>query len=532
MRTIKIVPGAVLFLLGITIYSGCKKTDYHAAQVFKTPQERFFALPSPVNPIVMAIARKMQQEECQKPYVADFVHWAGYPVWSKAKVLPANPAARLAGGSGIVMIPCAKDSESKTSAIVFAKINGTDTVLSTAYYYQYKSLPYKTVSSTGLKADNVALIFMAFDMDVYGDSTFYMKDNLLFRYALSPRSSRYVNIKSFAEGRSSLEICFDVYDNDDNNCPQPMPPSPTSNPSCGLYARLLETDCFVIDFSGGGDTGNGFPDVGGSPGSGTAGGGWSDNPCRNTPAAGVNPCTGGSAGPGWVPYTTPPSTDPCSGQDRIAGATATLQYSQFSPNVGSFSPFTSGTQPEEYFLVNDVNGAFTPTAIASVSTTGGALAGAGDNTVLLFHTHPDGGYPSPSPADFFALANYTTKMMASYVIAYTGAKYAIVVRNYSQFQAFVSANSDAISSTNGFNTSTGIGLDWEQIRQDLLYGGYSADDAYERALAKIMEGAGVTLVKAEYGSDIFKKIGIQQRVVSGVPQDVNGHKVYDNTDCP
>jgi proteasome lid subunit RPN8/RPN11 len=532
MPTIKIILRAAFFIFGIVIYNSCKKTDYHPAQVFKTPQERFFALPATANPLVVAIARKMQREEQQKSYVGDFVRWAGYPNWSKAKVLSAPASARLISGSGTVMIPCAKDSESKTSAIVFAKISGTDTVLTTAYYHQYNSISYKSTLSTGLTAENVALVFMAFDMNVYGDSTYYIQDSLLFHYAGSPNASRYVNIQNFSEGRSSVEICFDVYDNDDNTCPPP--PSPTTPSTCGPYAKLIGTDCIVIDFSGGGGgIGGGFPGVGGNPASGGGGGGWNDNPCRNIPSAGSNPCSGGGTGPGWVPYTSPPSTDPCSGADRTAGATATLQYAPYATNVASFSPFTSTTQPEEYFLVNEVGGTNVATSIASVSTTGGVLTGAGYNTVLIFHTHPDGGYPFPSAADAFQLANYSTKLIASYVIAYTGKKYAMYVSNLQKFQAFVANNPDAIDINNaGFDLSSTIGIKWSGIKDDLMAGGYTEDEARERALASILEDQGVILVKAAASSNTFKKIGIQKRYVGTTPVVVGGHQVYNNADCP
>jgi hypothetical protein len=63
--------------------------------------------------------------------------------------------------------------------------------------------------------------------------------------------------------------------------------------------------------------------------------------------------------------------------------------------------------------------------------------------------------------------------------------------------------------------------------------GYTETDAHARAHAYIMKKyAGVTLVRSPSGSDVFKKIGLRQKVVNGVPQTTAvGDPIYENADC-
>jgi hypothetical protein len=121
----------------------------------------------------------------------------------------------------------------------------------------------------------------------------------------------------------------------------------------------------------------------------------------------------------------------------------------------------------------------------------------------------------------------------SYVIAYDGTKYAMIVNNYSQLQAFVAANPGAISNSGGFDPNSTIGTQSADMQNLLIAQGYSQDEAYERTLSYIMKQAGVTLVKANVGSNTFKKIGISQKKdANGNPMvNANGDPIYENADC-
>jgi hypothetical protein len=240
---------------------------------------------------------------------------------------------------------------------------------------------------------------------------------------------------------------------------------------------------------------------------------------------------------GWNPPAIIISIEaPCDGNDIYSGATATLQYSTvLKPTVLQFAPFDPSTtsQAEQYFIVNNNNGSYVPGSIQTLPTTGGNMQGITGNTAMIVHTHPYGSYPFPSAADFFDLATYNSNFLMHYVIGYDGTKYAMVINNFSQLQAFVNANPGAISSSGGFNLNTTLGLQFVTMRNRLQAQGYSADEARERTYAYIMKQAGVTLVKAPAGSDTFKKIGIKQQVdPTGTPVvNTSGDPVYENADC-
>jgi hypothetical protein len=121
----------------------------------------------------------------------------------------------------------------------------------------------------------------------------------------------------------------------------------------------------------------------------------------------------------------------------------------------------------------------------------------------------------------------------NYVIAFNGSKYAIVISSYSQLQSFVAANPGAISTNGQVNLSSAFGARWAVIVATLGDQGYTEADAYERATAYLMKKeAGVTMVKANSGSDTFKKIGLKAKMQNGVPV-VNsyGDPLFENADC-
>lgn len=304
----------------------------------------------------------------------------------------------------------------------------------------------------------------------------------------------------------------------------------TKTCDCGTHLDIFCTTVWV-DI---GDPGLGGVSGGWTGGGSTGGGGnWEDeDPCRAVDEN-FEPCNGGDENEGWVPIED--ETSPCDAVDKYSGSTATLQYTGLKPTVQEFTAFDPNVtdQPEEYFLVNDVNGSYVPGPIQPLPTTGGSMQGVTSSTVMAVHTHPYGGYPSPSPEDFFSLDDFGSNFQIHYVVAFNGTKYAMVINNYSQLHAFVTANPGAIASDGSFNPGTTAGDEWWEIVYLLGQQGYSDLDAYERALAFIMKQAGVTLVKAAAGSDTFKKIGLRQKLnPDGTPAvNAQGEPIYENADC-
>lgn len=57
---------------------------------------------------------------------------------------------------------------------------------------------------------------------------------------------------------------------------------------------------------------------------------------------------------------------------------------------------------------------------------------------------------------------------------------------------------------------------------------------HHNEIATILKNSGITLLKAEANSNIFKKIGTEEeKNPDGTPKkDSNGNKIYKNADCP
>ncbi len=524
----------LVFALPLLLFN-CRRIDrFDSPPAPANAIEKFFKTPVGTKPVVVAISQNMQRQEQHKPFVNGFVQWAGFPNWDKAVLLasPSNALQRTTDGEGeIVVIPFANDGEEKTSALVIANLTETDTTYQTLYKSQYKSAPYETGSSSGLTAEQLGLLFMGFDKLTYGTSWFFMKDSALFHYAAPRKQHRYIDMENDpVSSRFTIVLCIDVYEGGGgDDCTPQETPHPGFNP-CGIGVKMNARQiCVTIDFGNGGIGGNHGGTGGTGGGSGNTGGGWNDNPCKSIGTG--NPCDGN--GGGWIPIILP---DPCTGVDNSSGASATLQYANYTGNVSQFTPFDLSTtqQPEEYFIVNDVNGSYVAGSIQASTTSGGPIQGVSPNTVMVFHTHTFGGFPFPSAADFFALAAYGTSFQRHYVIGYNGTKYAMVVNSYSQLQAYVADNPNSIANDFGFEPRSTVGTQSIIMRNRLIDQGYSIDEAYERTLAFLMKQAGVTLVKAQANSNIFKKIGLQQKKnADGSPAvNASGIPIYENADCP
>jgi hypothetical protein len=307
-----------------------------------------------------------------------------------------------------------------------------------------------------------------------------------------------------------------------------------AGPECEEWG--FHTQCVTYMFMSADENDPGSGGGGGTGGGGGGGGGggnpWNPDP-PPCPAPGA-PATEFCDDNGWEPVIDEPE-DPCDAADELAGSQATLQFmGPVATKVAEFAAFdmTITNQPEQYFLVNEVNGAYVPGPILTSSSTGGSIQGVTAATHMAVHTHTNGGFPFPSASDFFDLATYTPSFMQNYIIAYDGTKYAMVIGSYTKLQEFVAANPNSISANAGFEPNSTIGMQASIMQARLEAQGYSADEAKERTLAYIMKQAGVTLVKAAAGSNHFKKIGIRRKIVNGQPAtDPSGNPIFENADC-
>jgi hypothetical protein len=475
----------------------------------------------------------------------------GFPRWDKA-IKNGNKSSRQGRSASdtinITYIPFVRDTENFVNASMTIIATPSDTSFSYLCDWQYISRPHST-TIVDTSAEGVALFFMIMDKGVFNHKNFSIVDSNLFRN--NNKKAIYVTISdsSNSSGRSQLEQTCVQATITWQDCPYiPLyghcfgPGGACDN--CPLCVNIITwTYCTS---GGGGNTGGGTGGGnGGGNGNGSGGGGGSGSGSGSTPpTCGGVPVSRGmvqeGCQPGWVPNPggggTNPPEDPCTTADINSGATATSQYAaSVKPTALLFSPFdpNTTTQPEEYFIIDNINGTYVPGTIQTLPTTGGQMQGITSNTVMTVHTHSFGGFPGPSAKDFFVMANIGSQFQMSYVEAFNGTKYAMVINSYPQLQAFVAANPGAVDPVTGqFDPSSQIGQEWFTIVSLLGQQGYSEPEAHARATAFIMKHAGVTLVRANAGSDTFKKIGIRQKVVNGVPQvNSSGWPIYENADC-
>lgn len=146
MRLTKTFPLTVISLLSFVIlYISCRKFDRSTSlPEIESVKERFFKIPAVTNPVVVALHHSILREEEQKPFVNEFVTWAGFPRWDKAiiKTSKKEASARTTSGEEIVYIPFLGENDTTTHAILVAKIDGTDTLLKMFYRWQYRNFPY------------------------------------------------------------------------------------------------------------------------------------------------------------------------------------------------------------------------------------------------------------------------------------------------------------------------------------------------------------------------------------------------------
>jgi len=542
----KVFQFAFFTLLAITLsIISCKKFDQSAKERSMDQKEiKFFSNHASTDPLIKSVLQFVKHENEKYHFVGNLIKKIGYPYWDKSIVIrrDGSNGRRFSDSVNTVFIPFALDSGNIVNTTLIVRTSPSDTNFHFVADWQYAHRPYgaPTADST---AENMALLFMLEDKNVFGYNRFTITDPSLFgtfpdSSGSDGREIRFSSSNSRTALEYEVEVCFNSY-----VCPWPdwcsqhggcdyMNCISAINP-CHLIVSVCWT--YIYDDDDGWSTGGyGGPEGGGTGGSGAGWNSWDPPHCEEP--------TGRSTiyeecGPGWTPpgIIVPIEAGPCDPTDRYSGATATAQYTILESTVQQFAAFDPNVtnQNEQYFVVNTVNGSNVPGTIQTLPTTGGAMSGITSNTVMVIHTHPYGGYPFPSAADFFGLATFNSNFQMNYVIAYDGTKYAMVINNYSQLQAFVANNPGAISSSGGFDPTSTIGAQSNTMRNILVAQGYSQDEAYERTLAFLMKQAGVTLVKAVSGSNVFKKIGLQQHLNADNSPAVNanGDPIYENADC-
>lgn len=526
-----------LILAVLAVYAACRKVDMPKEKVELTmdqKREKFFSRHPSSDKHVQFINLWLNKMNVNNDFVKLTTERVGIPRWDKAMLYRTSSAGSRGNSDSaiITFIPFVRDGQDYVNASLMVITTATDTTTSWLCDWQYLAYNFNPPTGSPITAIQVFTFFAKFDRHVFGRRQFSITDNRLLNCLVGmavDTSKNYIIELDSVNGAARTESMG------------------VPDPTCIAvleYQQLHYTviyhmigDWCIIDEITWGNTPP--PGNGGSGGSG-GGGGTPPPPECEPPVAnrGMNaqpPGTG--CPPGWQPIpNNPPVVDPCSNSDASSGASATSQYIGLSSTVQQFTPFdlTTTTQPEQFFVVDNISGSNVPGSIQTSTPNGGSISqSVTPNTVIVVHTHPFGGIPGPSAGDYFALASFGSNFQISYIVAYDGAKYAIVINNLSQFQLFTASYASSLNSDGSLYPNSPLGSPFYGLRQLLISQGYSFDEAHERALAYIMNQAGVRLTKAAIGSNTFKKIGIRQKLINGILQtDPNGLPVFENADCP
>jgi len=284
-----------------------------------------------------AIVEYMKRQNDKLHFVAQTVRQIGYPRWDKAMAISKTDASvngrgQTADSANIYYVPFVRDSQNYVNASLIVKTNPADTSFSYLCDWQYHNR-INGAMTLNTTAENLAVLFMLHDKDVFGYNRFEIIDSSLFsNYPIQPtatgREIRITNSSGFRKQNNrtatAILVCYYTYHcgtvswcNDNGGCDYMN--CPTGK------CRVTGEECEYYDEppsgGGGGGTGGGSGGGSGGSGGGSGGGGGGGTPpeCGEPlqPLAGrINVMVMDPCGPGWVPdygdgNTVSSEPDPC-----------------------------------------------------------------------------------------------------------------------------------------------------------------------------------------------------------------------------
>lgn len=285
------------------ISQGCRKMDKPPS--IDLTKEKFFRVKSGTDPLVIAIANNIQQQDHKRNLTGKLIKKAGFPIWEKAVISKTNAQGRNMESEQQVFIPFINEDDRETKAILAVKLNGEDTLFSMVYSGTYQQYGFDTTGNVGnWSARDVFRASTYFDHIIFGHDAFYVNDSRLLGTATDTISNQpatiYIdNTASTVQGRlqsptSGTIIVWITY----IHCQRPAPqrtlqsPARVVGPKCfnGTYAQEQVTFHLDENAPGGGY----FDQEGGGGGGDTymcVGCNWEDtNPCNLDPMAPQEPC--------------------------------------------------------------------------------------------------------------------------------------------------------------------------------------------------------------------------------------------------
>jgi hypothetical protein len=244
------------------------------------------------------------------------------------------------------------------------------------------------------------------------------------------------------------------------------------------------------------------------------------------------------AQPIYYPEENQPNPD-CNQQDQAAGLAATNLFNNTAVQSGlqQTGSIVPGFPESGFSIRQSAADGSVYTSDIETGTNNSVDITNYQNSVADVHIHANSNYP-PSATDIFSLVKMSffgdhPNLKTSFVVGNDGTQYAMTVTDESKVIAFYNQINGAVDSvTNNLNPNTALGAQFFDVYNSLINtGNYTPRDAFERSTAAILEGSGITLLKAPpvsppaTNSD-FKKIGVESSI------DSNGNPIFKESDCP
>jgi hypothetical protein len=458
----------ILLFFFIILQQSCKKTD----SVFKVPAQtdrtaRFFNLPADAGSPVKRVAEALKKQNDTKQFINLFAKNEGFAIWNKAQVnIVSNrnnntqTNSRDGGSSDTtVIIPLVLDSAKYVNAFILANTYSDSIEMQFYRNSDYQYLPFQTTTpSTVTTAEDFAIHMMVMDYNVFGDTSFSIKDKRLFNNSNNYKDTAHINRTiSFGSNNGGYTInyaqtiCVTITTTTiTNHCQYPPNQCPDIHTGvlgpcdqCQEYCANISTSYSTQCISSGGIGWPSFPPP--PPPTGGGGGGGGGTPCPpQFPIIMTNSAIPINCNPIPNPWLPPPAL-----QDTILHPCQTiliLQNNQgFKNMMGALKIHANDhTDTSEHGYIYNYS---TNTNVAVFAITG-APGEKGINADYggvpadgLAHNHFVNSLSIFTPKDLWSIAYaFNSKMMADSskftlpLVTDSGTQYILMIENITKFR--------------------------------------------------------------------------------------------------
>jgi hypothetical protein len=302
-------------LLIVLIIVSCRKTEQVGIATDKTSTaSSSLQVRANSTSLVKKISDALTRQDKKYKFLRRFEKQEGLPIWDKLSVYISSAGINNRGSSSpdtVVLVPIVLENTRIVSSFLVCKVQGDIVLIKLIRGRQYKLFGFDKHSDS-MTANAVASQLMYMQSQVFGDTTFLIKDSRLFNYEKSPGvliKPKYVTIKLQSPQSPKYKMasitymqCYTyVHEGNQGQLVGVAPGGTVDN-------SYSETVCYPVTIwfdDGEYDTGGGGTYDGGTTSGDGGGGTYTDpysDPCDRTLSGRVNPdddpC-GGSLG--WEP---------------------------------------------------------------------------------------------------------------------------------------------------------------------------------------------------------------------------------------